>query len=99
MCRGIQPMHNSARFGAVIATLFAGSILLAEPATQPAVKSESFNQDPGWEAFQNRVVPKAIKAVAQNFGYSDTNFAGAAKGEIGGTIWRSSTPASYAAKI
>jgi hypothetical protein len=79
--------------------VFAGSVLLAGPATQPVAKSERFDRCPGWEGFQNRVVPKSIKPVEQDFGYSETNFAGAAPGEIGGTIWRSSTPASYVAKI
>lgn len=35
----------------------------------------------------------------QDFGYSPTNFAGAAKGEIGGLITRATEPASDAAKI
>jgi hypothetical protein len=63
------------------------------------VKSENFDNDPGWEGHHNRVVPQSPKQVQQNFGHSDTNFAGKAKGEIGGTIWRCSTPASYAMRI
>jgi hypothetical protein len=63
------------------------------------VKSQGFDQDPGWEGFQNRIAPKAGKTVKQDFGYRESNFAGKAMGEIGGTIWRSATPASYAAEI
>src|SRR5688572_16803938 len=63
------------------------------------VRSESFDKDPAWDAFQNRIPPKDGKTVKQDFGYRETNVAGKAKGEIGGTIWRCSTPASYAATI
>ena len=63
------------------------------------VRTEKFDQDPAWEAFQNRIPPKDGKTVKQDFGFRETNVAGKAKGEIGGTIWRCSTPASYAATI
>jgi hypothetical protein len=83
-----------------------GLLLFISPATggaddQPktVLKTEHFDKDPGWEGFNNRIVPKVIKTVQQGFGYSATNFAGKEKGEIGGTIWRSSMPAYYAAKI
>ena len=63
-------------------------------------KSESFDKDPAWDALQNRIKPRPGKTVKQDFGYrADTNFAGKSKGEIGGTIWRSMIPASYAATI
>ena len=62
-------------------------------------KTEYFDRDPGWEGHNNRVMPKVVKSVQQDFGYRATNFAGKAKGEIGGTIWRSPTLASYAAEI
>jgi hypothetical protein len=65
----------------------------------PAHRLESFDRDPKWEGHNNRVVPKEPKTVRQNFGHSDTNVAGNAKGEIGGTIWRSSAPATYADAI
>src|SRR5437870_8049087 len=67
--------------------------------SSPALKNESFDQDPGWEGFNNRVTPKRIPTVTQDFGYSPSNFAGTEKGEIGGQVWRSSTRASYAASI
>ncbi|MDB6029067.1 MAG: hypothetical protein JWM68_5290 [Verrucomicrobiales bacterium] len=65
----------------------------------PGLKTESFDHDPNWEGFNNHVVPKKLPTVIQNFGYSTSNIAGKAKGEIGGQIWRSSTRASYAASI
>ncbi len=70
-------------------------------ATQNAttLKTESFDRDPNWEGYNNRATPKHIRAVAQDFGYGTSNFAGKEKGEIGGRIWRSATRASYAAAI
>jgi hypothetical protein len=62
-------------------------------------KKESFNRDPGWEASNNRVMPKAYPTVTQDFGFSATNFSGKAAGEMGGKITRASEPAFYAAKI
>ena len=65
----------------------------------PTVKQESFDRDPGWEGHSNRVAPKQVKPMQQDFGYRETNVAGKAKGEIGGVIWRAPTRASYAAKV
>ena len=68
-------------------------------AIDTALKHESFDSDPNWEGFNNRVVPKHPKIVKQDFGYSPTNHAGRAAGEMGGAVQRSTTPAYYAAKI
>jgi hypothetical protein len=63
------------------------------------LRRESFDRAPGWEAHNNRVVPTKKLIVTQDFGHSATNFAGAAAGEVGGRVQRSTTPASYAARI
>jgi hypothetical protein len=63
------------------------------------VKRESFDRDPGWEAVNNRVVAERIPTVTQGFGYSPTHFAGKERGEIGGRVTRSTTPAFYAEPI
>jgi hypothetical protein len=68
-------------------------------ATGPTLKRDAFDRDPDWEGFNNHVAPKKTHAVAQDFGYSSSNFAGKDKGEIGGTVWRSSTRASYSASV
>src|SRR5207249_4635988 len=84
----------------VVILLFAvasGQTLFA--AANGALKSESFDRDPGWKGFNNRVPPRRIPTVIQDFGYSPSHFAGKESGEIGGRVWRSSTLASYAAKI
>src|SRR5688572_22838227 len=70
----------------------------AEPA-KLALKSESFDRDPGWEAHNNRIVPKEYPTIIQDFGYSKTNVAGKATGEMGGQVARASEPAYYADKI
>ncbi|HEX3601548.1 MAG TPA: hypothetical protein VHU84_15460 [Lacipirellulaceae bacterium] len=71
----------------------------AKPPSVGSLKSESFDHDPGWEAINNRVVPKRMPTVRQDFGYRTTNIDGKSVGEIGGTVQRSTTPASYAAEI
>jgi hypothetical protein len=64
------------------------------------IKSASFDKDPGWEGYNNRLVPKVVPTVKQDFGYSaETNFAGAKKGEIGGRVFRCAAPTYYAAKL
>ena len=85
---------------------FAGLALLISLAVgradnQPSTvqKTEHFDKDPGWEGFNNRVVPAKLATVSQDFGYSPTNFAGKEKGEIGGLVQRAGKPAFYADKI
>ncbi len=64
------------------------------------LKSESFDHDPGWEGFNNRVVPKRAVTVKQDFGYSGTtHFSGAGVGEMGGVVQRATRPAAYAAVL
>jgi len=77
--------------------LFAGLLRVAFAA--PALKTESFDRDPGWEGHNNHILPKQLLVVKQDFGFSATNIAGKSPGEIGGRIQRSTTPASYAAEI
>ena len=64
----------------------------------PVMRTESFDRDPGWEAHNNRIVPAKYPTIVQDFGYSTTNFAGRAAGEMGGQVWRASEPAFYAAQ-
>jgi hypothetical protein len=71
----------------------------ARGADAPALKTEHFDRDPGWEGHNNHIVPKDVLTVQQDFGYSATNHAGKAAGEMGGRIQRSTTPAYYAAEI
>ena len=68
-------------------------------AAAPVTKSESFDRDPQWEGFNNRMKPQKPTAITQDFGYSSTRFAGKKAGEAGGVIQRSMTPAFYAKRI
>lgn len=67
--------------------------------TKVVLKAESFDRDPGWLGWNNRIVPKEYPTVVQDFGYSPSNFAGRAAGELGGQVTRASEPAFYADKI
>jgi hypothetical protein len=62
-------------------------------------RKEDLSRDPGWEGLNNRIVPAKVPTVTQDFGYSPTSFAGKEKGEVGGRVWRSTTPAYYGEKI
>src|SRR5436190_23213285 len=66
------------------------------PAQELVQVYQDFSKDPGWEWKNNRVVAQDPPTVKQDFGWGPTNFTGAGPGEIGGTIWRSRTPAWYA---
>ncbi|MFN3650574.1 MAG: hypothetical protein ACK47B_13435 [Armatimonadota bacterium] len=60
-------------------------------------KVERFDRDPGWDAARNRIsLPPKVKQ--QDFGYR-RDAAGLRYGRIGGTVWRSLTPASYARRL
>src|SRR4051812_44942629 len=84
---------------AIVAVLGIVRSADAADANAAGLKHEQFDKDPNWEGFNNRVVPKRPKTVKQDFGFSPTNHAGRASGEMGGEVERSTTPASYATKI
>jgi hypothetical protein len=58
-------------------------------------RTETFERDPNWESFNNRIVQKELKTVVQDFGYRRQ----AGQWEIGGQITRAAEPAWYAEKI
>jgi hypothetical protein len=60
----------------------------------------SFDEDPGWEARGNQgeFVDRYVRPL-HDFGFSETSFAGGAKGEVGGVIWRDAAPAFYADRV
>jgi hypothetical protein len=67
---------------------------------RPGLKSESFDEDPGWEGYNNRLVPRVIPTATQDYGYSgETRFASTKRGEVGGKVVRCSTPTYYAARV
>jgi hypothetical protein len=66
---------------------------------EQAIKTESFDKDPGWEGHNNRLLPEVLPSITQDFGYSETHFASTKKGELGGKVVRCMTPCYYAARI
>src|SRR4030095_9321331 len=58
-------------------------------------KTERFDHDPQWDGKQNRLAPTRPPLVEQDFGYSTTQHAGKAAGEIGGKVSQSIRPAYY----
>jgi hypothetical protein len=85
-------------------SLFVALVLstgIASAAEPPAtiIKTESFDRDPRWEGHNNRVEPKRVPTITQDFGYSATSHAAKVKGEVGGQITRSTKPASYGLKV
>jgi hypothetical protein len=76
-------------------TAVAG-VVRSEDRSGLAMKTESFDRDPEWQGHNNRIVPKEYPTIIQDFGYSKTNLAGKAAGEVGGQVWRASEPAFYA---
>ena len=78
-------------------TLAVGCVILlstfARGQTHP--KIQTFDSDPKWDA-KNNVTKTTPVRVKQDFGFSRTNHAGGkAAGEMGGSVWRSTTPAYY----
>ncbi len=81
------------------AVIFGSCLSAAQSPAQPNVKIEIFDQDPGWEGHNNRIVPERYPTVTQAFGYSRTSFAGKSLGEMGGRVTRASEPAYYADRL
>src|SRR5205814_2090868 len=68
-------------------------ILATSTTAQETVQREQhFDRDPQWEGLNNRITRDRYPTITQDFGWQ-------ADGRIGGQIWRSSTPASYAIPI
>src|SRR5438067_1450991 len=63
---------------------------------ETTVKTEHFDRDPGWEGWNNRVKPKHIPSVTQDFGYRPAKVDGQSSGMIGGRVTRAARPAFYA---
>lgn len=78
---------------------FSAPFSQAAGVADPTQRVEHFDDDPHWEAHNNRVIPTTYPTIIQDFGFSETNHAGAAAGEMGGRIHRASEPAFYAAAI
>lgn len=92
-------MRRAFRRAGVALLVFAVLGLSTGAPPSPPARNEAFNKDPGWEGHNNRLLPKAVPTITQDFGYSETSFASREKGEVGGQVVRCATPAYYAARI
>src|SRR5205823_8411093 len=77
----------------------AAVLAAAEDAPKPNLRTQSFDKDPGWEGFNNHIVPKHVPTVTQDFGYSATHVAAKQDGELGGRVTRCTRPAYYAERL
>jgi hypothetical protein len=73
--------------------VFVTAILVPALAWGQKEKTESFDRDPGWEGVNNRPRQEAV-AIKQDFGWSQTDHAGAL-GEIGGLVTAAGEAAYY----
>ena len=87
------PRRAAFALGLVLATL---GIASAEERGKLVQVGQDFSTDPGWEGVTNRVECGDCPTITQDFGWSPTTHAATSPGEIGGVIWRSTTPAWYA---
>jgi hypothetical protein len=94
-----KPYPAAALFGFALLVAPDGVSGGAEDRPKPAVKSERFDKDPNWEGHNNRLLPRVVPTITQDFGYSATNIASRIKGEAGGKVVRCSTPTYYAARV
>lgn len=60
----------------------------------------AFHARPAWDGYRNRLMPETVPLTRHDFGWSRTRRAGGqAVGEIGGSVQRSTTRASYAKRL
>jgi len=69
------------------------------PAQDSSRRCEDFSSDPHWEGYRNRLLPNPLPITRQDFGWCETLRPDGQRGEIGGWIQRSLTPAWFAKVI
>lgn len=72
------------------------AILIAATFCAGETRTEHFDIDPGWDGHNNRMVDEPGRETVQRMGFSATNHAGGASGEVGGTIQMAAERAYYA---
>lgn len=78
------------------ALLLVGCLVSRAIGADPLIPLRArFDTDPGWRAFHNRVRAKDPPTLEQAFGYQPPGTGLPNSGSIGGTIWCSTTPATY----
>ena len=64
-----------------------------------SVRFEDFSVEPSWLSYRSHLLPNPLPITRQSFGWRDTLPTNGSRGEIGGWIQRSLTPAWYAKVI
>jgi len=82
-----------------IAVALAAACTPWSPAQDPTLRLGDFTTDPGWESHRSRLLLQPLPITRQDFGWRDTAHGDGTRGEIGGWIQRSLTPASFAKVI
>src|SRR5437762_7774292 len=80
------------RFGLFNLQLYHQSIDLFMSDLEVNGHKVDLSKDPGWEAQGNRVQFAEQDFQRENFGFSETNFAGEGIGELGGSVCRVEPP-------
>ena len=88
-------MRKTVEFGLII----QAAILSQTLAEDSSRRFEDFTNDPQWESYRSRLLPNPLPITRQDFGWRDTLQSDGTRGEIGGWIQRSLTPASFAKVI
>lgn len=95
----IKRRPSSVHFLLTIRRTFSAVVALCSVAAfsgETVQRFESFDTDPKWEGFNNRIVGVDMPTINQDFGYSRTTHASNTPGEIGGRMYDSRTQAYYA---
>src|SRR5438067_648665 len=104
LCYATEPMKQLTRSllrliaRLILMCLSSANMRAQDRSPETTLRTQHFDHDPGWEGFNNRVVPTHVPMVVQDFGYAPGE-SGRSKGAIGGRITRSSRPNYYADKI
>lgn len=84
----------------LLPALFSLAALPGRACGDERLKAEAFDKDPGWQGVNHRSARELPPiTIRQDFGYSETNHAGGARGEIGGFITPAGEAAYYAKAI
>jgi WD40 repeat protein len=80
--------------------LLCPAMLAGADRTTAAERTEHFDKDPAWHGHNNRANSPKPRTIRQDFGYSETTYAGGkTPGEIGGFIQPAAEAAYYAKPI
>lgn len=88
----LPALQLSSAFIFIVISLLPGDVA-------PKLRTEHFDNDPGWESINSRNVSDKKRTVRQDFGYSPTSHAGGYLGEAGGFFTPAAEPAFYAKKL